>query len=51
LGAVNQAVKACAIAAGYAAPTGKVLTYRLAFEDIEIDNEQKTAIKIIALVG
>ncbi|GAB6136943.1 stage V sporulation protein S [Halanaerobaculum tunisiense] len=46
-GALNQAVKAVAIARGYVAPSGKDLFCIPAFTDIEIDGEERTAIKLI----
>ena len=46
-GALNQAVKAVAIARGFVAPTGKNLVVIPAFTNILIDNEEKTAIKLI----
>lgn len=46
-GAINQAVKAIAIARGFAAPTGKDIVCIPAFADIEIDGEERTAIKLI----
>ena len=46
-GALNQAVKAIAIARGFVAPSGLDLVCVPAFTDIEIDGEQKTAIKLI----
>ena len=46
-GALNQAVKSIAIARGFAAPSGLDLICVPAFTDIEIDGEQKTAIKLI----
>lgn len=36
--AVNQASKACAIAAGYVAPRGIHLTYVIGFDDVEGTN-------------
>ncbi|QVK19994.1 stage V sporulation protein S [Mycoplasmatota bacterium] len=45
--ALNQAVKAVAIARGYVAPTGKDLICIPAFSDIIIDGEERTAIKLI----
>lgn len=45
--ALNQAVKAVAIARGYVAPTGKDLICIPAFTDIIIDGEERTAIKLI----
>ncbi|HPZ75465.1 MAG TPA: stage V sporulation protein S [Thermosynergistes sp.] len=44
-GAVNQAVKAIAIARGYVAPNGIDLVCVPAFAKIEIDGEERTAIK------
>ena len=46
-GAINQAIKAIAIARGYVAPTGKDLVCVPAFSDIIIDGEERTAIKLI----
>lgn len=46
-GAINQAVKAVAIARGFVAPTGKDLICIPAFQDISIDGEERTAIKLI----
>lgn len=46
-GAVNQAVKAIAIARGYVAPSGYNLTCVPSFCDLEIDGEQRTGIKLI----
>ncbi len=46
-GALNQAVKAVAIARGFVAPSGKDLICIPAFVDIEIDGEKRTAIKLI----
>ncbi len=46
-GALNQAIKAIAIARGYTAPTGKNLVCTPAFSDIVIDGEERTAIKLI----
>ena len=46
-GALNQAIKAIAIARGFVAPTGKNLICIPAFTNIMIDNEEKTAIKLI----
>ncbi|MEF9951207.1 MAG: stage V sporulation protein S [Clostridium sp.] len=45
--AINQAVKAIAIARGFLAPTGSNLVCIPAFTEILIDNEQKTGIKFI----
>jgi stage V sporulation protein S len=46
-GALNQAVKAVAIARGFVAPSGVDLICVPAFTDIIIDGEERTAIKII----
>ncbi|MBC5996689.1 stage V sporulation protein S [Romboutsia ilealis] len=46
-GALNQAIKSVAIARGFVAPSGMDLVCIPAFTDIEIDGEQKTAIKLI----
>lgn len=46
-GALNQAVKAVAIARGFVAPSGIDLACVPAFADIEIDGEERTAIKLI----
>ena len=49
-GALNQAIKAVAIARGFVAPSGKNLVCVPAFTDIVIDNEERTAIKLIVEV-
>lgn len=46
-GAVNQAVKAIAIASGYVAPHGMRLTFVPAFVDLTIDGAERTGIKLI----
>ena len=46
-GALNQAVKAIAIARGFVAPGGIDLVSVPAFTDIEIEGEERTAIKLI----
>ena len=46
-GAVNQAIKAIAIARGYVAPNGINLVFVPAFSEINIDGENRTAIKFI----
>jgi stage V sporulation protein S len=45
-GALNQAVKALAIARGYVADAGIDLVCVPAFADIEIDGERRTAIRL-----
>jgi len=44
-GAVNQAVKAIAIARGFVAPSGIDLVCVPAFSEIVIDGEERTAIR------
>lgn len=44
-GAVNQAVKAMAIARGFVAPNGIDLVVVPAFHEIEIDGMERTAIR------
>ena len=46
-GALNQAVKAVAIARGFVAPSGVDLICIPAFTDIKIDGDERTAIKLI----
>ncbi len=46
-GSLNQAIKAIAICRGFVAPTGDNLVVIPAFNDITINGEQKTAIKLI----
>jgi len=46
-GALNQAVKAIAIARGFVVPGGIDLICIPAFCDIEIDGEERTAIRLI----
>ena len=46
-GALNQAVKAVAIARGFVAPHGMDLVCVPAFIDINIDGEERTAIKLL----
>ncbi len=46
-GALNQAIKAIAIARGFVAPSGMDLVCIPAFTDIVIDGEERTAIKLI----
>jgi len=46
-GAVNQAVKAIAITRGFVAPNGIDLITVPAFAEIDIDGEERTAIKFI----
>jgi stage V sporulation protein S len=46
-GALNQAIKAIAIARGFVAPQGIDLICIPAFHDVEVDGEERTAIKLI----
>lgn len=46
-GAINQAVKAIAIARGFLAPSGYDLVFVPAFTEVEINGEGRTAIKLI----
>ena len=46
-GAINQAVKAIAIARGFVAPSGLDLICIPAFTDIEVEGEKRTAIRLI----
>lgn len=46
-GALNQAIKAVAIARGFVAPSGIDLVCVPAFADVEIEGEERTAIKLI----
>ena len=46
-GALNQAIKSVAIARGFVAPGGIDLVCVPAFTDIEIEGEERTAIKLI----
>ncbi len=46
-GALNQAIKAIAIARGFVAPSGSDLTCAPAFTDIQINGEGRTALKLL----
>jgi len=46
-GALNQAIKAVAIARGFLAPSGVDLTCVPAFADISINGEERTAIRLL----
>jgi len=46
-GALNQAIKAVAIARGFVAPTGIDLICIPGFVEVEIETEEKSAIKFI----
>lgn len=46
-GALNQAVKAIAIARGFVAPSGVELVCVPSFADIEINGEERTAIRML----
>lgn len=49
--AVNQAIKAAAIATGYLSPAGINLVIQPAFGTITIDGEDRTEIKLICKAG
>lgn len=46
-GAVNQTIKAIAISRGYVAPNGMDLIMIPAFTEIEIDGEERTALRFL----
>lgn len=46
-GALNQAIKAIAISRGFVAPRGLDLICSPAFLDIEINGDERTAIKLV----
>jgi len=46
-GALNQAVKAVAIARGFVAPSGKELAVIPSFWEVTIEGQIKTAIKLV----
>lgn len=46
-GAINQAVKAIAIARGFVAPSGIDLICIPAFTEVKIDEEERTGIKLL----
>lgn len=46
-GALNQSVKAIAIARGFMAPSGIELSFIPAFTEVQINGEERTAIKLI----
>jgi len=46
-GALNQAIKAIAIARGFLAPSGIDLICVPAFADIKVDGAERTAIKLL----
>ncbi|MGH0428047.1 stage V sporulation protein S [Bacillus mycoides] len=46
-GSLNQAIKAIAIARGFVAPSGIDLVLVPAFQEVTIDNQERTAIKLI----
>ncbi|MES9798855.1 stage V sporulation protein S [Bacillus toyonensis] len=46
-GSLNQAIKAIAIARGFVAPSGVDLAFVPAFQEISINNQERTAIKLI----
>ncbi|MBR6045402.1 MAG: stage V sporulation protein S [Ruminococcus sp.] len=48
-GAVNQAVKACAVARGYLAPVGIDMVTIPAFATVIINDEERTGMKFICV--
>lgn len=50
-GAVNQAVKAIVIARGFVAPNGINLSCIPAFTNVSVENEDRSALKFILIVG
>lgn len=50
-GAINQAVKAVAIARGYVSPQGVDITVKPGFEDVEIEGNKKTAVKLVVIAS
>ena len=46
-GALNQAIKAVAIARGFVAPSGKEIMVIPSFWEVTIDEQVKTAIKLV----
>ncbi len=46
-GALNQAVKAVAIARGFVAPAGVELICIPAFADVKVEGEERTGIKLV----
>lgn len=46
-GALNQAIKAVAIARGFLAPSGIDLVCTPSFSDIDIDGSERTAIRLL----
>ncbi|MDH8676570.1 stage V sporulation protein S [Fusibacter bizertensis] len=46
-GAINQSIKAIAIARGFLLPSGFDLVFIPAFSEVEINGEERTAIKLI----
>ena len=49
-GAVNQGMKACAIARGFFAPVGQDMTLRVGFQDVQIEGNKRTALKTEIIV-
>ncbi len=48
-GALNQAIKAIAIARGFLAPSGIELVCIPSFSDITVDGSERTAIKLVVV--
>ena len=49
-GALNQAIKAVAIARGFVAPSGKEIAIIPSFWEVTIEGQIKTAIKIVVKI-
>ena len=49
-GALNQSIKAIAIARGFLSPSGIDLVCIPSFSDVVIDGEERTAIKLTVLI-
>lgn len=50
-GALNQAIKAIAIARGFLAPSGIDLVCIPSFSEVDIDGESRTGIKLLVKIG
>ena len=46
-GALNQAIKAIAIARGFLTPSGKDIVCRPSFNDIIVEGQERTAIRLL----
>ena len=50
-GAVNQALKAIVIAKGYLAEEGVYIVCDPSFVEVDIDDQERTAIRIVVVIG